>query len=154
MLHHHEYETIYIARPDMDDAEVKRFSEKFERIIAEYKGTMLVNEEWGRRKMAYPIKKHQMGHYTYLNYVGPSDLPAELERNLRIEDNLLRFLTILLAEDVEVEERRTLALDRQRKRAEKLAAMLQDDENDDLGDDDLGGRRDRDGGRDEVEDDE
>ncbi len=153
MLHHNEYETIIMTRPDADDAEIKRLADKFVRIISEYKGTLLVQEDWGRRKMAYSINKHQQAHYAYLNFVGPSNLPLEIERNLRIEDNLLRYLTVQLAADVEAEDRRQLAEERQRQRQAKLAAMLQDDDEEGLGDDDLGGRRDREP-REDVEDDE
>jgi small subunit ribosomal protein S6 len=116
-----EYETIFVTRPDLDAEEQTRLGEKFESVIAK-NGTILVKEEWGKRKMAYEIQKHGFGHYTYLNFVGPADIPTELERNVKIEDNIIRFLTVKLEDTVDVEECRVVAEERQRKRAEKRAA--------------------------------
>ncbi len=116
----HEYETIYVTRPELPEAETKRLHDRFRAIIAENHGTILADEDWGRRKLAYPIKKHHSGHYTYINYVGPADLPREFERVLRLEDNLIRFLTVRLAEHVDPEERRAVAEERKARRAEAL----------------------------------
>ena len=115
-----EYETIYVTRPDLDADEQTRLDEKFESVISK-DGTILVKEEWGKRKLAYEIKKLNYGNYTYLNFVGPADIPTEIERSVRIEDNVIRFLTVKLEDTVDVEERRVVAEERQRKRAEKRA---------------------------------
>jgi len=123
-----EYETIYVTRPELPEDELTRLSEKLRGIIGNYEGSVLVWEDWGRRKMAYAVKKHQHGHYTYMNYVGPANLPRELERNIRIEDNMIRFLTVKLEDDVDPEERLGIAVERQRQRAEKLAQQAAEDE--------------------------
>lgn len=115
-----EYETIYVTRPDLDAAEQTRLDEKFESVISK-DGTILVKEVWGKRKLAYEIKKHTYGNYTYVNFVGPADIPTEIERSVRIEDNVIRFLTVKLDDTVDVEECRVVAEERQRKRAEKRA---------------------------------
>ena len=103
-----EYETIYVTRPDLDADEQTRLDEKFESVISK-DGTILVKEEWGKRKLAYEIKKLNYGNYTYLNFVGPADIPTEIERSVRIEDNVIRFLTVKLEDTVDVEERRAVA---------------------------------------------
>ena len=115
-----EYETIYVTRPDLDAAEQTRLDEKFESVISK-DGTILVKEVWGKRKLAYEIKKHTFGNYTYVNFVGPADIPTAIERSVRIEDNVIRFLTVKLEDTVDVEECRVVAEERQRKRAEKRA---------------------------------
>lgn len=123
-----EYETTYVVRPDLTDDLMGRIVQKFEGLIANNQGTMLVTEDWGKRKLSYPINKQNRGHYVYLNFVGPSSIVSELERNLRNEDNLLRFLTVLLARDVDPETRRILAEQRRQQRIERMAALKAEEE--------------------------
>jgi len=123
-----EYETTYVVRPDLTDDLMARLTQKFEALITGNAGTMLVSEDWGKRKLAYLIKKHNRGHYIYLNYVGPTNIVAELERNLNNEDNLLRYLTIVMAQDVDVDTRRRMAQERQRLRIERMAAQKAEEE--------------------------
>ena len=124
----HEYETFYVTKPELPDDEVTRISEKLLGAIERLKGSLLVSEDWGRRKLSYPIARQNHGHYIYLNYVGPAALPVELERSMGLEDNLIRFLTVKLGEDVDVEERRVMATERTRIRAERLAAQRAEEE--------------------------
>jgi small subunit ribosomal protein S6 len=124
----HEYETFYVTKPELPDDEVTRISEKLLGAIERLKGSLLVSEDWGRRKLSYPIARQNHGHYIYMNYVGPAALPVELERSMGLEDNLIRFLTVKLGEDVDVEERRVMAQERTRIRAERLAAQRAEEE--------------------------
>jgi small subunit ribosomal protein S6 len=123
-----EYETIYVARPDLTDDVMTKLTERFQGIVSDNAGTLLVAEDWGKRKLAYIVAKHQRGHYIYLNYCGPASIVSELERNLRNEDQLLRFLTVKLEDDVEIEARRALAEERRRLRAERMAAIKAEEE--------------------------
>lgn len=126
-MHYHEYETTYIAQPDLPETELSRLTEKFQGIIEARSGSVLVRDDMGRRKLAYPIGKHAYGVYVYLNYVGPADIVLEVERNLRNEDTIIRFLTVRNEVDVDPEERRGIALERQRKRLEQRAAQPDDE---------------------------
>ena len=101
-----EYETIYILKPELPIDTVDKTADKVNGIIGKFDGEVLLQDDWGKRKLAYPIKKNARGHYVYFNYVGTSNLVGELERQLRIDDNLLRFLTVRVGEDVNVENRR------------------------------------------------
>lgn len=123
-----EYETIYIARPDLTEDVMTKITTRFEAVITDNAGVILVNEDWGKRKLAYIISKHQRGHYIYLNYVAPAVLVAEVERTLGLEDQLLRFLTIKLEDNVEIEARRALAEERKRLRIERMAALKAEEE--------------------------
>jgi len=123
-----EYETTYVARPDLTDDQMTKITEKIEGVVSAAGGTMLVTEDWGKRKLAYLIARHQRGHYIYLNYCGPAPIINEVERNLRLEDNLLRFLTVKIEGDVEPEVRRVLAEDRRRLRIERMAALKAEEE--------------------------
>ena len=124
---YNEYETTYISQPDLPETELTRIQEKFQNIIDTRQGSVLVRDDLGRRKLAYPIGKHNYGVYVYLNYVGPADIVAEIERNMRNEDAVIRFLTIRNEVDVDPEERRVIAIERQRKRAEARAAQPDDE---------------------------
>lgn len=104
MLIQHEYETIYVVKPEVPEDGLKVISEKIENIIGDNEGTLLFFDDWGKRKLAYPIQKNSKGHYVYVRFAGPGTLVPELERRLRIEDKLLRFLTVRLKEDIDLSE--------------------------------------------------
>ena len=96
-----EYETIYILRPDVDNETAEKVVERAKDVIARLDGTLTKLDNWGKRKLAYPIRKNSRGIFVYLKYVGFSDLVAELERNLRLVDQVMRFQTVLLEEDLD-----------------------------------------------------
>jgi small subunit ribosomal protein S6 len=118
---YHEYELIYVARPELAAADLEKLSNKVSKVIAKKKGEILVTEDWGKKRLAYPIQKHEHGHYAYVNFVGPADLPLEVERNLRIDDGAIRFMTVRLGENVDPEDRKILAEKRQEVRATRQA---------------------------------
>jgi small subunit ribosomal protein S6 len=96
-----EYETIYILRPDVDNDVAEKIVDRAKDVIARLDGTLTKLDNWGKRRLAYPIQKNNRGIFVYLKYVGYSDLVAELERNLRLLDEVVRFQTVLLAEDID-----------------------------------------------------
>lgn len=97
------YETIFITRPEMTDDALKTLQERLTNVVSQYKGEMALTEDWGRRKLAYPIQKETRGQYTYFVYTGTGDIVHEIERNLRLNDQVLRFLTVNLEQEFEVE---------------------------------------------------
>ncbi|HCH62010.1 MAG: 30S ribosomal protein S6 [Deltaproteobacteria bacterium] len=112
----HEYETTFIVRPEALDDEVSRLRSRFESIITDRGGQLMVFEDWGRRRLAYPIERHEHGRYMYFNYIGSAETPAEIERIVRIEDNVIRFLTVRLTEVASYDDVFATALERQKKR--------------------------------------
>ena len=96
-----EYETIYILRADVDNAGAEKVVDRAKDVIARLEGTLTKLDNWGKRKLAYPIQKSNRGIFVYLKYVGYGDLVAELERNLRLLDEVVRFQTVLLREDID-----------------------------------------------------
>jgi small subunit ribosomal protein S6 len=96
-----EYETIYILRPDVSNDAAEKIVERAKDVIARLDGTLTKLDNWGKRKLAYPIQKNTRGIFVYLKYVGFNDLVAELERNLRLLDEVVRFQTVLLEEDID-----------------------------------------------------
>ena len=93
------YETTFITRSEMADDKLKELQERLAAVVATYKGEVILLEDWGKRKLAYPIQKETRGHYTYLVYTGAGDVVHEMERNLRLHDHILRFLTVNLEKE-------------------------------------------------------
>jgi len=90
-----EYETIYILRPDVDGETAERVQARVSEVIGRESGTMVKVEQWGRRKLAYPVAKQRKGVYVYVKYVGRGSLVGELERNLKIIDSVMKFQTVV-----------------------------------------------------------
>ena len=89
-----KYETIFILQPELSEDEIKSVTAKAEDVISSYKGDCLRMDDWGIRKLAYPIKKCARGRYYYLRFDGESALIAELERRLRLDEKVLRYQSI------------------------------------------------------------
>lgn len=92
------YETIFIVRPNIAEEEIEAITNKAVATIEGDGGTMLRINNWGLRKLAYLIKKENQGHYVYLDYAGVSASVAEIERIFRIDDRILKYLTVKLAD--------------------------------------------------------
>lgn len=93
------YETIIIVQPDLGDDELKGLSAKIQEIIASMKGEFQRLEDWGVRKLAYPINKVTRGRYYYLRFDGDAPLIAELERRLRLDDKVVRYQSVKIEKD-------------------------------------------------------
>ncbi|MDR3608051.1 MAG: 30S ribosomal protein S6 [Oligoflexia bacterium] len=97
------YETTYITRSEMAEDALKALQERLNAVVASFQGEVVLTEDWGRRKLAYPIQKEGRGHYTYIVYSGKGDIVHEIERNLRLNDQVLRFLTVNLETEFDAE---------------------------------------------------
>jgi small subunit ribosomal protein S6 len=94
-----EYELVYIMRPTVAPSEARKVADRITDVV-EKRGAKLTRvDNWGKRKLAYPIKKHTRGIFVYVKLVGFTDVVAELERNLRNLDEVVRYQTVRL-EDV------------------------------------------------------
>jgi small subunit ribosomal protein S6 len=103
-----KYETIFIAHPDLVEDEVKGLIEKMKEVIENLNGELIKVEEWGRRKLAYKLKKLTKGYYILIRFLGNNQVLAEIERNLRLSDSVLKYQSIRLDEKA-AEEAQTLA---------------------------------------------
>jgi small subunit ribosomal protein S6 len=95
-----EYETIYVLRPDAGRETSENISTRVLDVISKQQGSLTRVENWGYRKLAYPVRKHGRGVYVYLKYVGNGQLVSELERNLRLQDAVLKFQTVKISNAV------------------------------------------------------
>jgi small subunit ribosomal protein S6 len=97
-----EYETIYILRSDVDAETAEKVQHRVSEVVEREHGKLVKVEAWGRRKLAYPVKKSKRGVYVYVKYVGRGGLVQELERNLKLQDSVVKFQTVLVRSDVDV----------------------------------------------------
>src|SRR5437588_3980029 len=88
------YENVFIARQDISGAQVDALADTFTQLVAEQGGEVKKREYWGLRNLAYRMKKNRKGHYMLLNIDGPAPAIAELERTMRINEDVLRYLTL------------------------------------------------------------
>jgi small subunit ribosomal protein S6 len=95
------YEILFIAHADSSDDEMNEHVERYKAIITNSKGIVVKIDKWGMRKLAYEIKKQTKGIYYLMDFAGESATVPELERNLKIDDRILKFLTVL--KDTEVD---------------------------------------------------
>ncbi|MCE5280627.1 MAG: 30S ribosomal protein S6 [Deltaproteobacteria bacterium] len=95
------YETILIAHVDLSEDELGALITRYGGIVTSLKGILVKVERWGKRRLAYLIKKQARGFYILIDYAGGSAVVNELERNLKIDDKVLKYMTILKEEAVD-----------------------------------------------------
>ncbi len=88
------YEHVFLARQDLANAQVDAMSEAFTKIITDGNGRVAKNEYWGLRTIAYRIKKNRKAHYVMFNIDAPAAAIAELERQVGLSEDILRFMTV------------------------------------------------------------
>lgn len=113
-----QYELVYIVTPDASEQEVSDLHTQIEQIVQRFSGTIDKTENWGRRKLAYEIGHHREGTYVVETITGSGELMKEIDRRLRVSDQVIRHLTVRVDEENRVIERaRTLRKeDSQRRR--------------------------------------
>ncbi len=90
------YETIAILKPSLGEDDLKSVIDRSTGIIEGFEGSIIKLDRWGLKKLAYPIGKDQQGYYLYMQYAGVPAAVSELERIYRIEDRVMKFLTVKL----------------------------------------------------------
>jgi small subunit ribosomal protein S6 len=96
-----EYETIYVLRPDVARENQERIATRLTEVVARENGKLTTLENWGRRQLAYTVSKFRRGVYVYLKYLGGGALVAEVERNLRMLDGVLKYQTVQVGVDID-----------------------------------------------------
>ncbi len=92
------YENVFLVRPDVSASQVEALAKEFSMIIEEGGGTVPKIEQWGLRTLAYRLKKNRKAHYVLMNLDAPTGAVHEMERNMRIHEDVLRHLTIRMEE--------------------------------------------------------
>ena len=92
------YEHIFMVRQDVSSTQVDALTQQFKTILEENQGSIAKTEYWGVRPLAYRVKKNRKAHYTLMNIDAPSDAVKEMERQMSINDDVIRFMTIRVEE--------------------------------------------------------
>ncbi len=116
------YETLFILRPDLGEAQIKDIIKRFEGLATAGGGELIETEEWGFRELAYHIKGERRGYYVRLDYAADAATMNEIERNLKLQDTVLRYLSVLVDVEVDVAKAREDIEARKRRIAEARAA--------------------------------
>lgn len=119
------YETIYIIRPGASEDDITAIIDRTNGVIEQYNGKIDQLDRWGIKKLAYTINKETQGYYIYSDYAGTPEAVMEIERLFRIDDKVLRYMTIKTQEVYGPRPEKTTAV------INPEAVVGEDDENDD-----------------------
>ncbi len=92
------YENVFIARQDISSTQVEALADGFSSILAEHGGKVAKREMWGLKNLAFRVKKNRKGHFVLFNIDAPPAAVTEMERNMRINEDVLRYLTVRVEE--------------------------------------------------------
>ena len=109
-----QYETGFVLSPALSEEETSQLVQQMAEIVAQKKGRMVKQDVWGKRRLAFPIKRFQEGVYVFFTYDGPGDVATELERRFKQTDSVIRFMTV-------VKDPRDLVRRKKKRRAEEAA---------------------------------
>jgi small subunit ribosomal protein S6 len=103
-----EYETVFLVKPDLTDDAVDKIKDRVRGVVTRDGGKMIRFTVWGKKKTSYAIAKQSRAIYVHAHYLGGTNLVAEVERNLRIYDEVTRYISTRIADDVDPSTRETL----------------------------------------------
>lgn len=89
-----QYETAFLISPNLEEEETEKVITQMAGVVSRKKGKMIKEDRWGKRKLAYPIKKFEEAFYVFFHYEGESAIPTELERRFKQSEAILRYLTV------------------------------------------------------------
>jgi len=89
------YETIFIVNPDLSEEQHKPLFDKLTGLVPDGQGLFVNLDEWGHKRLAYEVKKHTRGYYVLMDFCGDGALVKEIERNLRLDDRVIKYMTVL-----------------------------------------------------------
>lgn len=113
-----QYETGFVLSPTLSEEETTQFLQKMAEIVVQKQGHMVKQDIWGKRRLAFPVKRFQEGFYVFFTYDGPGDVSLELERRFKQSDAVIRFMTVL-------KDPRDLVRRKKKRRAEDAAMAAQ-----------------------------
>jgi small subunit ribosomal protein S6 len=116
------YETIFIADNDLPEDERFPILEKLKDLIHQHNGLPVTIDEWGGKRLAYEIRKKSHGYYIRLDYCGSGVLVDEIERFFRIDDRILKYMTVLLDKDIDMDAIKEEIANAEKMKAEQAKA--------------------------------
>jgi small subunit ribosomal protein S6 len=121
-MRNRRYETVFILPSDSDEGKKRDILGRLDGVVEKGGGIRIKREDWGVRRLAYPVKNQPKGHYFLLDFVGTAQIVAELERHMRMLEDVYRFLTVKTDDRVDLEAARKEQAEERDKEAAKEAA--------------------------------
>lgn len=136
------YEIIYIINPNQSDDEFNEIVEKFNNLIVNEKGIIIKNQKWGKQRLAYTVKKFNNGFYVLVNFCANPGVTTELERNLNLDDRIIKYQIVKLSNKADPQELLEKEKESQKEDTFSIAedevheseAMMEEDEAEDMED--------------------
>lgn len=100
------YETLYLINPDLAEEDYQGVSRKFTELLGKQKGELIEVQDWGKRPLAYDVKKYDKAYFVLLRFCGESLVPEELQREMRLDDRVLKYQTVKLSDEADPESLR------------------------------------------------
>lgn len=119
------YETIVIIDPDLSKEAEAPIFDRVNDLIPQYKGFLIETDDWGTKKLAYDIKKKNRGHYVRLDFCGDGALIQEMERFFRIDDKVMKFMTVLLDEAADLDAIKADLAEKEAAKEQKAAEVTE-----------------------------
>jgi small subunit ribosomal protein S6 len=94
----HQYETLFIVHPELPEAQVRETIDRLRRLIEGMEGQVVELQDWGMRDLAYPVRKQPRGIYVLVQYAARPEVVKELERSMKLSDEILRFISVRMPE--------------------------------------------------------
>lgn len=117
------YENLFIVKPDATEEEIDHLIEQMSKNITGSGGTVDKVEKWGKRRLAYRVEKQREGYYVLLTFTADASVVAEFERKMRVQDSIIKFLTVRIDENLKrIEKRRKIREKRAARRPKPVAA--------------------------------
>jgi small subunit ribosomal protein S6 len=101
----HRYETLFVMHPELPEAQVRETIDRVKRLIEGMDGQVSETQDWGMRELAYPIRKQPRGTYVLTQYTARPDVVKELERTMKLADEILRFISVRIPEPTKASRR-------------------------------------------------
>lgn len=102
------YETIFITHPELTEEELSELKEKILSILSQFKGELIKLDDWGVKRLTFEVRRNPRGRFFLIDYAAAKDFIRELERNLRLNDRVLRFQTVRTSDELTPEAIKTL----------------------------------------------
>ena len=127
-----KYENFFMVQPDLSEDALTAVAGKFRGVVESNGGTVVSYVPWGKKKLAYPVKKNDYGYYILMKFAAGPELIAELERNMRLDERVLKFITVKLDDDYLPEQNGTEADVVPSDEAQPGLAVREDEDEDDV----------------------
>lgn len=126
-----EYEFTVIANPQLSEVDSKKLFDHYESVLLADGGEIIKKVAWGVKKLAFPIKGQFRGNYVHYDFVGKKEHLTETERLMRIDENILRYMSVKIGENMDVATRKAEVAKAEAQAAQQVAMTEDDDDNDD-----------------------